>query len=263
MSARQPTLTLSQYLDLIADLPLPDPQQKEYFIEYVAHSHSWYKHLPPFPPGLPFYFYIDKYAAFDLVNMNDGTDRLVERTKQGFHYADLPADEYRSYFGHLAYSSTSGTAVSLVTAEGRTIPRDKIVAIPDDNGKMVGLPSEILLAGEVRLTSVIHVYTASKFFAVRGFGDHLPTDIEWPEESGGRSLFRKLLKRRKQLFEDARFDDMVEIEGAEYPFSPSSARHRVDPIMYELLEPERHRLRGEMMKAIDRICDLVARERSG
>ena len=55
-----PLLTLREYLSLISDIPLPTQQQKENFVEYVSHAHSWYKHLPMYQPGAPFYFFIDK-----------------------------------------------------------------------------------------------------------------------------------------------------------------------------------------------------------
>src|SRR5918995_5505055 len=68
-----PLLTLPEYLSLISDIPLPTQQQKENFVEYVSHAHSWYKHLPLYPPGAPFYFFIDKYAGCDRLVSEDGT----------------------------------------------------------------------------------------------------------------------------------------------------------------------------------------------
>jgi hypothetical protein len=45
-AADLPPLTLNQYVDLLARVPLPIQVQKENFVQYVSHAHSWYKHLP-------------------------------------------------------------------------------------------------------------------------------------------------------------------------------------------------------------------------
>jgi hypothetical protein len=42
----------------------------------------------------------------------------------------------------------------------------------------------------------------------------------------------------------------------------SPAIGSVDAILYELLTPERNRQYGEMMKAMDRVCDLIAANRT-
>jgi len=99
-----PLLTLRKYLSLISDIPLPTQQQKENFVEYVSHAHSWYKHLPMYQPGAPFYFFIDKYAGYDRFVQKDGTAFLEARVTKGFHYSAVPTAEYLAYFGYLAFS---------------------------------------------------------------------------------------------------------------------------------------------------------------
>jgi hypothetical protein len=44
---------------------------------------------------------------------------------------------------------------------------------------------------------------------------------------------------------------------------PSSGGHvcLADPRLYELLAPERRRQQAEMIKAIDRVCEVIERER--
>jgi hypothetical protein len=44
---------------------------------------------------------------------------------------------------------------------------------------------------------------------------------------------------------------------------PDLAEHTVwvDPMLYELAEPERRRQRTEMRKAIDRVCEIVESRR--
>jgi hypothetical protein len=39
---------LRRYVDFIAG-ELPTRQQKENFVDYVSHAHSWYKHLSAYP----------------------------------------------------------------------------------------------------------------------------------------------------------------------------------------------------------------------
>ena len=82
---RQPEVTLSmpQYLDLLAAVPLPTQQQKENFAVYVSGAHRWYKHLPYYLPGSLFCFFIDKYAGFDRVLLRDGTAAMRERVQRG------------------------------------------------------------------------------------------------------------------------------------------------------------------------------------
>jgi hypothetical protein len=61
------SLSLEQYLALLDGAPAPTREERANFVEYVSHAHSWYKHLPLYPPGCPFYFFLDKYAGCDRV----------------------------------------------------------------------------------------------------------------------------------------------------------------------------------------------------
>jgi hypothetical protein len=49
----------------------------------------------------------------------------------------------------------------------------------------------------------------------------------------------------------------MELLGIDLP-----AARTVDAILYELLTPERNRQYGEMMKAMDRVCELIAANRT-
>jgi len=79
-----PTLSMDQYRALLADVPLPTKQQKENFVEYASHAHSWYKHLPLCPPGVFFNFFIDKYAGWDRLPLGSRRAGLYKRTHEGF-----------------------------------------------------------------------------------------------------------------------------------------------------------------------------------
>ena len=56
-------LSMKEYLALVQDLPLPTAEQRRNFVDYVTSAHSWYKHLPRYLPGAPFYFFIERFAS--------------------------------------------------------------------------------------------------------------------------------------------------------------------------------------------------------
>jgi hypothetical protein len=252
-AAELPALTLRQYIDLVSDVPLPTQQQKENFIEYVSHAHSWYKHLPVYPPGVPFYFFIDKYAGCDRLVSEDGTAILQERTEPGFHYSDYPTAKYRDLFGHLAYSCGYGTKVIALSKGPMVIPHDDLAAVPGNDGRPYRLPPEVIDAGLTQLTAAIHPHSAFNPLWFR----HMPKDsrqIDWPEESGGRLALEKLIERADTI--ERRWPAPMETVRINLPMS--GVLKTVDAVLNELLSPERTRQYGEMMKAIDRVCELIA-----
>ena len=251
-----PLLTLRQYLDLISDIPLPTQQQKENFVEYVSHAHSWYKHLPMYQPGAPFYFFIDKYAGYDRLVQKDGTAFLEARMTKGFHYSALPTAEYLAYFGYLAFSCGFGKTVTLLSDGPVVIPRDGISAVPGDDASMYRLPVEIAEAGLTHLTAVIHSASAQDpdldYIAVREKGSG---QIDWPEESGGQHTLDKIFLRCEVMRQMKPKWTHVELK------APRNLVF-VDPVLYELLTPERLRQAGEMVKAMDRVCAVIGNARN-
>jgi hypothetical protein len=233
------SLTLAQYIDLIAEVPLPTTQQRENFAEFVSHAHSWYKHLPYGLPGAPFYFFIDKYAGCDLVITDRGTPGLTERTEQGFHYSYIPTQDYRTCFGHLAFSCGLGRTVFRLGPSPVVVPRDKVAAVPGDDAQMYGLPTVILEAGMAQLTGAMHTHSANY-----PFWDGLE---DWPEESGGRNALEKIAARCRTMKDSAFKKERMWIDHGP-----------VDPVLYELLAPEQRRQRGEIIRAVDRICEFIS-----
>ena len=251
-AAELPPLTLGQYVDLLSGVPLPTQQQKQNFVEYVSHAHSWYKHLPLYPPGAPFYFFIDKYAGCDRLVSRDGTAILRERTEGGFH-SNYPTAKYLDFFGHLAYSCGFGTKVIPLSKGPMVIPRDDLSAVPGDDARMYRLPSEIIEAGVTRLTAVIHTHSAFNPLWLK-YVPKDPQEIEWPEESGGRLALEKILSRSEKVLLDPRAMELLRIN-----LLPATRGLRtVDAILYELHSPERTRQYGEMMRAIDKVCEVIA-----
>jgi hypothetical protein len=81
--------------------------------------------------------------------------------------------------------------------------------------------------------------------------------IYWPAESGGQLTLEKILARSEKVLLDPRAMELLRIN------LPATDRLRsVDAILYELLTPERNRQYGEMMKAMDRVCGLIAVNRT-
>lgn len=232
------TLTLTEYLNLLSAVPLPSTQQKSEFAEFVSTAHSWYKHLPPTLPGERFQFFIDKYAGCDRLLQEDGTAVLVERLERGFHYSDLPTTEYRSRFGHLAFSCSSGTSV-FVAAWPLVYSRDGVAAVPGDDGKMYGIPKEILEVGETHLTAIIHP-GGSCYPVCNSLED-------WPEESGGRIALEKIAARCREMEDPANPESELYTRSIGY----------TDPFLDNLVAPERQRQKREIVRSIDRVCELI------
>jgi hypothetical protein len=232
------TLTLAEYRSLLSAVPLPSTQQKSEFAEFVSTAHSWYKHLPPNLPGQPFYFFIDKYAGCDRLLREDGTAVVVERTERGFHYSDLPTKEYRSRFGYLAFSCSSGTSV-FVANWPLVYSRDKVAAVPGDDGKMYGIPKEILEVGETHLTAIIHP-GGSCYPVCNSLKD-------WPQESGGRIALEKIATRCREMQDPKNPRWQLDTRSVGY----------TDPLLDNLVVPERQRQKREIVRSVGRVCEVI------
>ena len=73
---------LDKYNELLSNTPSPSEQQIENFIEYVFNAHSWYKHIPLFPPGVDFCFYLDPNAGRDIIRYKNGKIGVVDVTDE-------------------------------------------------------------------------------------------------------------------------------------------------------------------------------------
>jgi hypothetical protein len=128
---------------------------------------------------------------------------------------------------------------------------------------MVGLPPEILAAGVVQLTGVIH---ACSFGMPRLWDEGRWVNrghSGWPEESGGRRTQEKILERCRHVEAFGETIPERQFNKNLLETHPDLAEHTVwvDPVLYELAEPERRRQRTEMRKAIDRVCEIVESRR--
>jgi hypothetical protein len=255
-------ISLEQYVHLVAELPLPSKRQKENFADYVSHAHSWYKHLSPYPPGAEFHFYVDKYAGRERKH---GTPLVRDRIQKGFHYSQIPTAVYRSAFGYLAYWRGSKNAVPLVVPRTTAVSvraqsLDQIGMMSGANTLTYGLPVEIFEAGATRLTGAMHLVSAASFWLWDE--DRRPAQIDWPEESGGRAVLDKIFERCREIRKSGHeWPEMRRIWPPQR--YPSAAHHApfVDRVLAELLAPERSRQQAEIIKAIDRFCELIESRR--
>ena len=127
---------------------------------------------------------------------------------------------------------------------------------------MYGVPTEIFEVGTARLTGVIHTLSAA--MPILWDKSTRPDPIDWPAESGGLAALDRIDDRCRRMQEP---DFKSEETGRTlWPLKefPHSDHHVdcVDPVLYELLAPERRRLRGQIIQAIDRACDVIANQRS-
>lgn len=73
-----PSCTLSQYREIVKELPRPSNAQIEKLVFIASDDHSWYKHLPLVPPGVPWWFFVDPWSGFDRTLQEGGRASHVE-----------------------------------------------------------------------------------------------------------------------------------------------------------------------------------------
>ena len=249
--------SLTDYIAWLDGVPLPRPEQRTRFVEYVSHSHSWYKHLPLYPPGAPFYFFLNKYAGWAREH---GTPLVWERREQGSHYSQIPTAVYRLAFGYLDYA-LEGDRVALVE-QRRTVPssgwRDRS---PGVGQLSYGLPEEILAAGASLVTGAVHICSSSMSWlwlekTLR------PAPMQWPEESGGMETLEHIFERCEEMRRPGvdRAPSTLNLGGLKsYPSAASQIE--TDAVLYQLLLPERRRQERGMIEAMNRVCEVVQNER--
>ena len=247
-------LTLDDYRGLLAeaDVASPSLEQVEDFAFFVAAAHSWYKHLPLLPPGLPMTFFVDPGAGAQLI-VDKARIHQLERLEHGFHYSWLPTKEYRRRFGHASFARSpgTGTKVSLQLMDWWLIPSDDQPAIYDlGQGELVALPDEVVEAGTAFLSGAIHP-RASYPLLWRHVKDWDAALAAWPAESGGPTVLSQIRERAQALIADQRL-----IEPPPDAL-PDTDLFGCDIVLYRLLAPERQRQRRGIAAALDRVADLA------
>jgi hypothetical protein len=88
----------------LISLPVPTAEQTVRFADHVANNHSWYKHLPFFPPGASFVFFPNPHAGRGV--KAEGERFIVYDIKRGdyfAHHSRLATAEYLVRFGYWDY----------------------------------------------------------------------------------------------------------------------------------------------------------------
>ena len=92
------------YMEQIAALPVPTTEQTARFADHVANNHSWYKHLPFFPPGASFVVFPNPHAGRGV--RSEADQFAVYDIEQGDyfqHHSRLATRDYLDLFGHWDY----------------------------------------------------------------------------------------------------------------------------------------------------------------
>jgi hypothetical protein len=154
------------------------------------------------------------------------------------------------------------------------VPRDKVAAVSGDDGRLYRLPPEILEAGTALVSGLIHPGTSG--FVVQGGLDSWtrPEQIALLEDFAARAAVEETVARCRVLRAEE-LEQLRECERrarelgsldeaiAEVTEALRVNWERRDALVDELLAPERRRLHGEMINAMDRVCEVIECRRRG
>jgi hypothetical protein len=243
---------LGAYRRLVNQLPRPTEDQVNQFVDYVSNAHSWYKKLPYLTKGVPFCFYLDPYAGHDIIRYEDHRVKAVKREEHGFHYSWMATSEYLSRFGYLQYASEYRMGMG---DRDRWQGIQTIPIIVGSHEFWYRLPPEVVTAGTVLLTGIVHGNSTGAWLLRWLESGHAQEEPYWPEESGGKEALEQLLRLCKEYRESNRGasqssfkDKLAGIEQSIEVFENS-----VDKI----LAIERNRLKNEIRTSIIRAIDLA------
>ena len=149
---------LERIVNQLRDHTLPSIEQTVAFADRVAKAHSWYKHLPSFPPGTWFVFALDPNAGRLCVGGKIAP--VYQDVPEGHrfpHYSALSTAEYRKRFGIWSYS-----------------------AFDDDDDESEAPPAwRALKSCKCRLTSFLRVHPFHFTMVERRLYLHLPRYVEF------------------------------------------------------------------------------------
>lgn len=235
-------LSLPAYQALFAKERKPTLEIVASYVHRVADSHSWYKKLPFLPPGVAFQFYLKLPGNHRPTGLNPYGPREDIGIMQG------PSGQYGDTNSALCYAQV---APSLWRGAVKTEDAPEFAHLPIVAGRyeLHRIPYEIHHAGQILLTSVMHENATFALEATwsshvtpeqrrsnlkRFFPDDSPG---WPAETGGH--------------------DALKLMVAAASAAPPGQKLWTIPEVRKLLCAERQRLRGLMMKYMERVMGLV------
>jgi hypothetical protein len=250
-----PVLDFATYRSKVAHLPPPTDEQIKDFAAFIAEAKSWYKHLPLFPPGVLFCFFMDPNAGTDRVILGKGRVAFHPRTEGSskLHYSWLASDTYRARFGYLSYACPVGTRVYTnfpyreekgqnTWAQGLLDNNPSLPAVQFPLKGLQVLPVEIFEQASALITGVIHPWAATVGCWHSLLRSPVNT-LQWPEETGGSDIIDQIKAR---CVEVQRLKD----SGGEVSCGD-------DPVLTKLLMPERERLLATMTRAMQQLRRLL------
>jgi len=139
------------FFEHLSALRLPTEEQSRAFADYVACGHSWYKHLPPFPPGSPFLFFLDPHAGYRHRRCDPVLPSIVieeiHDCSACWHYSMMPTRMYRERFGHWRY---------LILDWDSPAKKPVIPSITAQDNSTHEIPDELIQICTCRLTALVH-----------------------------------------------------------------------------------------------------------
>ncbi|CAD5366931.1 hypothetical protein RA210_U10572 [Rubrivivax sp. A210] len=256
-AAAAPALTLDEYRALTITLPRPTEAQMRAFAVFVSGAHSWYKHLPLYPPGAPFQFFLDPGAGMDL-HVRGTRVQAEPRLTRGFHYSWIPTAQYREQFGHLAFSRSAGTTVYTQAPNGTaTAVGDDAPSVYDATSQsMRRLPHEVIAAGSAWVSGLVHDEGARPQWLLMCATEQ--AKAAWPAESGGPQALLRILARCEVISEaQSQYYKEREDDPNRIPDQHGWSMFEQDTELLRLLAPERQRQHDGMVTSMMRMVSLV------
>jgi len=215
----------------LKSLPVPTLEQTARFADHVVDNHSWYKHLPFFPPGASFVFFPNPHAGRGVKAEGERFELFDIVTGDYFaHHSRLPTVEYLAQFGHWDY---------WVDEHPRALEPGPWL-YSDDGSHRALLADDLKRQWSCRLTAFLK--PAPPMFQLRP--SELQREADAFMASGSRSFVRRLLTP----FSRRRDEDLV---AKRYRAVASALRSAAgtqgDAALYAFMESE-ERAQRELMR---------------
>ena len=145
----------------------------------------------------------------------------------------------------------AGNAPDVAALSRAAESRDpQLVAIQSAEQEQISVPREILEAGCVQLTGIIHPLASTFWIWGAKAQDAQSASSRWPAETGGSDTVLKVLHCLK---------DKPSLQSSEIQDGSDDKPMGFHPVIHALVDPERQRLKKLMEEAIYRIVYLVCR----